>query len=222
MSRPSSVPITMPPRVKPGDDVSAAWANSLREAVWRLAMRGSPDSPKPRSRNAPNPFDVSLITIPAGRRKRNIPLPFHPSRATRLPFFNSRMASPKSMPVFAFSMVCILFGVILGVSKEVRYAAMLGAWNLLACALRCHRFRRSCRSSGGRCGKGPDKRCGCQQTRGCRILARRAAWRQKPECPRSSAGRAIPQPTAFCIPCRHPGGHHGRSGGSRAAVHCHL
>ena len=65
MAKHSSVPITMPPRVKVGDNISASWANSLREAVWRLTMRGTPEIIRPRGKgSSPNPFDVTLITIP--------------------------------------------------------------------------------------------------------------------------------------------------------------
>jgi hypothetical protein len=66
MAKHSSVPITLPARIKPGDDISAGWANSIREALWRLTMRGTPDVPRQQNRGSgPNPFEVRLIVIPA-------------------------------------------------------------------------------------------------------------------------------------------------------------
>ena len=64
MPKPSAVPIKMPPRVMKGQDITAEWANSIREAVWRLTMRGGPDIPAPRARKAHNPFDVLLEAVP--------------------------------------------------------------------------------------------------------------------------------------------------------------
>jgi hypothetical protein len=37
-----SIPINLPDRINPGDDVSAKWANSIREAIARLARRKHP------------------------------------------------------------------------------------------------------------------------------------------------------------------------------------
>lgn len=39
MFYPSKIPVNLPPRVAKNDEVTAFWANSIREAIWRLSQR---------------------------------------------------------------------------------------------------------------------------------------------------------------------------------------
>ena len=73
--------------------------NTFLSAVnMRMLPRASnvspPTSDSITSRNAGSWIAVVGIPSPAGRRKRNMPFPFHPSREIRFPCFSASRASP--------------------------------------------------------------------------------------------------------------------------------
>ena len=55
------LPINLPPRVIPDQVVTAKWANSIREAIWRLANRKDEPGGVGMGGGAPNPFEVTLF-----------------------------------------------------------------------------------------------------------------------------------------------------------------
>jgi hypothetical protein len=57
------LPINLPDRVVKDQAVTAAWANSIREAIWRLSQRKPPIQSATPAFSAPNPFEVSLFRL---------------------------------------------------------------------------------------------------------------------------------------------------------------
>jgi hypothetical protein len=75
------LPINLPDRVVKDQAVTAAWANSIREAIWRLSKRKPPIQSATPAFSTPNPFEVSLfrsgeiwkVTIEDGYVNERIP-----------------------------------------------------------------------------------------------------------------------------------------------------
>lgn len=60
------MPLPLPARVKPGDDVTAHWANQIRDAIYRLSKRGG-SLPLFYPSNVQLPLTVSEETISSAR-----------------------------------------------------------------------------------------------------------------------------------------------------------